>query len=60
MNIAFANPTGRTAIAERIAERQRRANRHDELVSLCGRYLADEPFTQAEAKAETLKWFWQH
>ena len=50
----------RHAIAERIAERQRRANRHNELVSLCGRDFADEPFTQADAKAEALKWFWQH
>lgn len=50
----------RHAIAERIAERQRRANRHNELVSLCGRDFADEPFNHADAKAEALKWFWQH
>ena len=56
----FINPTGRTAIAERIAERQRRAGNQSDLILLSERDSPDAPFSKAEARAEALKWFWQH
>jgi hypothetical protein len=56
----FDNPTGRVAIAERIAERQRRTSDCSDLIMLGERDTPDSPFTKAEARAEALKWFWQH
>jgi hypothetical protein len=60
MPTKFLNPTGRAAIAERIAERQRRSNDCGDLIMLGERDLPDAPFSKAEARTEALKWFWQH
>jgi hypothetical protein len=60
MSITFINPTSRIAIAGRIAERQHQTPSRDELILLGERDFTEVPFTRAEAKAEALKWLWQH
>ncbi len=60
MSVNFWNPTSRIAISARIAETQRRTQSRDELIVLGEHDFADVPITRAEARAEALKWFWQH
>jgi hypothetical protein len=67
MSNTLMNPTSWIAIAERIGERQRRMTSSNELmissnelIMLGEREFPDAPFTKAEARAEVLKWVWQH
>ena len=60
MSITFTNPTSRIAIAARIAERQHSTPSHAKLMSFGERDFSDAPFTKDEARAEALKWVWQH
>lgn len=57
---SFSNPASRVAIAERIAERQRRTECGGNLDQLDERYSPDEPISKADARTQALKWFWQH
>ena len=60
MSNTLMNPTSWIAIAERMAERQRRTTSSNELVMLGEREFSDAPLTKAEVRAEVLKWVWQH
>jgi hypothetical protein len=62
MSITFthSNPNSWSAIAARVAERQHSISVDNEPIFLGNHDFADTPFTQAEARAEVLKWFWQH
>ena len=62
MSITFthSNPNSWSAIAARVAERQHSISIDNEPILLSKHEFADTPFTQAEARAEVLKWFWQH
>jgi len=60
MSTKFINPTSRVAIAERIAERKRRASDQNDLILLGERDDPDAPFTKDEARVKALKWLWRH
>jgi hypothetical protein len=62
MSITFTNtnPNSWSAIAARVAERQHSISIDNEPILFGKHDSADAPFTQAEARAEVLKWFWQH
>jgi uncharacterized protein YjiS (DUF1127 family) len=60
MSNTLMNPTSWIAIAERMAERQRRTTSSNELIMLGEREFSDAPLTKAEVRAEVLKWVWQH
>jgi hypothetical protein len=67
MSNTLMNPTSWIAIAERMAERQRRTTSSNELMTssnelimLGEREFSDAPLTKAEVRAEVLKWVWQH
>jgi len=54
------NPNSWSAIAARVAEMQHSTSSDNEPILFGKHDFADKPFTQAEARAEVLKWFWQH
>jgi hypothetical protein len=60
MTNTFTNPnsTSWSAIARRMVERGHITPSHNE--PTCERDFADEPRTRDEARAEALKWVWQH
>jgi hypothetical protein len=62
MSITFTNPNPNSwsAIAARVAERQHIVPSDNEPIFFGQHDFANVPFTQAEARAEVLKWFWQH
>jgi hypothetical protein len=62
MTTTFTNPkpAGWSVIAARVAERQHTAPGDNNLTLLAERDFADVSFTRDEARAEALKWVWQH
>jgi hypothetical protein len=54
------NPASWSAIARRIVERRHITPAHSEPKLLGERDFTDEPFTVDKARAEALKWNWQH
>ena len=62
MSVAFTHPTHASwsAIARRIVERGHITSSNSEPISPGERDFAEETPTKDEAKAEALKWNWQH
>ena len=62
MAIKFTNPTpaGWSTIARRIVERGHITPADHEPKMLGERDFTDKPFTIDDARAEALKWNWQH
>jgi hypothetical protein len=62
MSITFTNSNSNScsAIAARVAERRHSVPSYHETIVSRRHDLGDEPLTQAEARAEVLRWFWQH